>query len=85
MMSSGIQEHVDCTESSELSREVNVDSNSTTDEHQVNSSEFFSHLYNGINKDDDFISVHVILMGAMTNLKRIQNRTNIIQRNQLIL
>ena len=41
MMSRGIQEHVDCTESSELSKEVNMDSNSTTDEHQVNFDEFF--------------------------------------------
>jgi hypothetical protein len=57
-MSRGAQEHVDCTESIKLSREVNMDSNSTADEHQVNSDEFSSHLCNGINKDDDFISVH---------------------------
>jgi hypothetical protein len=44
MMSRRTQEHVDCTESSELSREVNIDSNSTTDEHQVNST-IFVHTY----------------------------------------
>ena len=58
MMSRGTQEHVDCTESSKLSTEVNMDSNSTADEHQVNSDEFSSHLGDGINKDDDFSSVH---------------------------
>ena len=35
-----------------------MDSNSTADEHQVNSDEICSHLCDGINKDDDFISVH---------------------------
>ena len=58
MMSRGTQEHVDCTESSTLSRDVNMDSNSTADEHQVNSNEFSSQLCDGINKDDDFSSVH---------------------------
>ena len=53
MMSRRTQEHVDCTESSKLSREVYMDSNSTADEHQVNSD-----LCDGINKDDDFSSSH---------------------------
>jgi hypothetical protein len=57
MMSRGTQEHVDCTESNKLFREVNMDSNLTADEHQVNSDEFSSHLCDGINKDDDFTSV----------------------------
>ena len=58
MMSRGAQEHVDCTESFKLSREVNMDSNSTADEYKVNSNEFSSHLCDSINKDDDFSSVH---------------------------
>ena len=70
MMSRGTQEHVDCTESSELSREVNMDSNSTTDEHQVNPDEFCSHLCNGINKDDDFISVHGNIDGCNDKPKK---------------
>ena len=70
MMSRGTPEHVDCTESSELSREVNMDSNSTTDEHQVNSDEFSSHLGDGINKDDDFISVHGNIDGCNDKPKK---------------
>jgi hypothetical protein len=35
-----------------------MDSNSTADEHQVNSDEISSHFCDGINKDDDFSSVH---------------------------
>ena len=58
MISRGTQEHVDCAESSKLSREVNMDSNATADEHKLNSDEFSSHLCGGINKDDDFSSVH---------------------------
>jgi hypothetical protein len=87
MMSRGTQEHVDCTESSRLSTEVNMDSNSTADEHQVNSDEFSSHLGDGINKDDDFSSVHGNIDGCndKPKINTKQNRTNIIQRNQLKL
>ena len=87
MMSRGTQEHVDCTESSKLSTEVNMDSNSTADEHQVNSDEFSSHLGDGINKDDDFSSVHGNIDGCndKPKINTKQNRTNIIQRNQLKL
>jgi hypothetical protein len=71
MMSRGTQEHVDCTESNTLFREVNMDSNSTTDEHQVNSDELSSHLCDGINKDDDFSSAHGNINGC--NDKPINN------------
>jgi hypothetical protein len=71
MMSRGTQEHVDCTESNTLFREVNMDSNSTTDEHQVNSDELSWHLCDGINKDDDFSSAHGNINGC--NDKPINN------------
>ena len=46
-----------------------VDSNSTADEHLVNSDEFSSHLCDGVNKDDDFTSVHGNLDGCIDKPK----------------
>jgi hypothetical protein len=48
-----------------------MDSNATTDEHQVNSDELSSHLCDGINKDDDFSSAHGNINGC--NDKPINN------------